>query len=283
MSTTKSLKKIIGKETLIVPGVFNAAAAMIAEEAGFKAVYVSGAGLSNSCGLPDTGLLSLKETALFSSYITSAVKIPAIVDIDTGFGGEAKVKEAIRVFEAIGAAAVQIEDQEFPKRCGHLEGKTVIPAREFAKKIRAAVGARNSADFLIIARTDARACEGLSKAIERARIYLDAGADMIFPEALLDKLEFAEFARAVNAPLVANMTEFGKSPFIPVGELNEMGYAMALFPMTCFRIAMKAMEAALIEVGRRGTQKRLLHRMQTREELYRLIGYSPTGGRKSKK
>jgi len=274
----RSLKKLIAKETLAMPGAFNAATALLIEETGFKAVYVSGAGLSNSCGLPDVGLLSLKETVLLSSYITKAVDVPALVDIDTGFGGPEQVKEAVRAFEAIGAAGVQIEDQEFPKRCGHLPGKQVIPAKDFAKKIRAAVSARRSAEFLIVARTDSRACEGMDNAIKRALVYLDAGADMVFPEALLDKREFTEFAAAVNAPLIANMTEFGKGPQLTVAELGKAGYSIVLFPMTCFRIAMRSMEGALFELKTRGTQKRMLGRMQTREALYKLLGYTPDSG-----
>ncbi|MBI5561887.1 MAG: methylisocitrate lyase [Deltaproteobacteria bacterium] len=269
------LKRLMAKGVVAAPGAYNAATAMLAEKAGFKAVYVSGAGLANSCGLPDTGLLSIEETAVFASYIIKSTALPAIVDVDTGFGGPGKVSETVRVFESIGAAAVQIEDQEFPKRCGHLEGKRVMPAKEFARKIRAAVADRKGGGMLIIARTDARACEGLASAMERARIYLDAGADMVFPEALLGKAEFREFASCVKAPLLANMTEFGKSPYLSVREFGEMGYAVVIFPMTCFRAAMKAAGAALAELKTRGTQKRMLDKMQTRDELYRLLGYSP--------
>lgn len=277
-----SLKKLIAKETVVMPGAYNAATALLIKEAGFKAVYVSGAGLSNSCGLPDTGLLSLEETVLLSSYITSAVDCPTLVDIDTGFGGPVSVKKTVRAFEAIGASAVQIEDQEFPKRCGHLDNKRVVSVKAFAKKIKAAVSARKDADFLIVARTDSRACEGMDAAVERALIYLDAGADMVFPEALLDKREFTQFARAVKAPLVANMTEFGKTAYITADEFADIGYNIVLFPMTCFRLAMRSVETALGELKAKGTQKRMLNKMQTREELYKLIGYSPDSGAKKK-
>jgi len=277
-----TLKKLIKKETVVMPGAYNAATAMLIKEAGFKAVYISGAGLANSCGLPDTGLLSLEETVLLSSYITAAVDCPTLVDVDTGFGGPLSVKKTVRAFEAIGAGAVQIEDQEFPKRCGHLDNKRVVPAREFAKKIKAAVASRNNTDFLIVARTDSRAGEGMDAAVERALIYLDAGADMIFPEALLDKREFTQFATAIKAPLVANMTEFGKTPYITADEFAGIGYNIVLFPMTCFRLAMRSVETALGELKAKGTQKRLLNKMQTREALYKLLGYSPDGGAKKK-
>jgi methylisocitrate lyase len=267
------LAKLIGNKAVAVPGAFNAASALLVERAGFEAVYISGAGLSNSSGVPDAGVLSRKEVLSLSSTIIKSVRIPAIVDIDTGFGGPQDVMETVRLFKAAGAAAVQIEDQEFPKRCGHLPGKTVIPSDEFLAKIKAARAGRTSPDFLIIARTDARATSGLDEAIRRGRLYAEAGADMIFPEALETKEEFREFSRQVKAPLVANMTEFGKTPFITLDEFTELGYSLVLFPMTAFRAAMKAMEEALAELKAAGTQKGLLGRMMTREELYRLIRY----------
>ncbi len=266
------LKGLSGK-TLPVPGAFNAASALMIERAGFEALYVSGAGLSNSSGLPDAGLLTLEDTVRLASGIIKAVDIPAIVDIDTGFGGPPEVKEAVRRFEEAGAEAVQIEDQEFPKKCGHLPGKRVVPPGEFARKIKAADSARQDKDFLIIARTDSRAVAGLGDAIDRANLYLEAGADMIFPEALETKEEFREFSKRVKAPLMANMTEFGKTPYITMDEFSEMGYSIVIFPMTCFRIAMKAIEEALKELKASGTQRNLVDRMQTREELYRLLKY----------
>lgn len=267
------LKGVLREGTLATPGAFNAASAMLIERAGFKAGYVSGAGLSNSNGLPDTGLLSLGETVMLSSYMVKAVGIPLIIDADTGFGGPDDVKTAVKAFEEIGFSAMQIEDQEFPKRCGHLPGKTVITAEEFVKKIKAAVSARRKDDFLIIARTDAKASEGIEGALKRAKAYIDAGADMIFPEALETKEEFSRFAEEIKAPLLANMTEFGKTPYITLDEFGKMGYAAVLFPMTAFRAAMKAIEAALSELKEKGTQKGMLEKMQTREELYRLLKY----------
>lgn len=269
----KSLSGLIGKKAMAVPGAFNAATALLVEKAGFEAVYISGAGLSNTNGLPDAGVLSREEVLGLSSTIIKSVKIPAIVDIDTGFGGPEDVRETVRLFEAAGAAAVQIEDQEFPKRCGHLPGKAVIPAEEFIDKIKAAKAGRTSPGFFIIARTDARATGGLDEAIKRGRQYSNAGADMIFPEALETKEEFREFSKQVKAPLVANMTEFGKTPFITLDEFTELGYSLVLFPMTAFRAAMKAVEDALAELKHTGTQKGLLDRMMTREEIYRLIRY----------
>lgn len=269
-----TLRELMKKGTTAVPGVFNAASALMVEAAGFGAVYVSGGGLSGSWGLSDTGLLSRDEVVRFTSFITRAVKVPVIVDVDTGFGGPGEAADTVRLFEGVGAAAVQIEDQEWPKRCGHLPGKTLVSAEEFAMKIKAAAAARGSRDFLIIARTDARAVEGLPAAVERAKLYVDAGADMIFPEALETKDEFREFAEKVSSPLLANMTEFGKSPYLSVSEFAELGYSIVLFPMTALRAAMKAMEEVLTELKKEGTQKGVLTRLQTREDFYRLIKYS---------
>ena len=258
---------------IAIPGAFNAASALLIEKAGFQAVYISGAGLSNSNGLPDAGLLSRDEVVRLSSFIIDAVSLPIIIDADTGFGGPVEMAKTIKAFEETGASAIQIEDQVFPKRCGHLPGKSVIPQAQFVEKIKAAVDARKSPDFLIIARTDARATNGLDEAIKRANAYINAGADIIFPEALETKEEFIEFTRAVKAPLMANMTEFGKTPYIGLDEWGEMGYSFVLFPMTAFRAGMKAMEEALRELKERGTQKGLLGKMQTREELYKLLRY----------
>ena len=278
----KNILSIKKGGALAIPGAFNAASALLIEKTGFEAVYISGAGLSNSNGLPDAGLLSMEEVARLSSFIIEATSLPAIIDADTGFGGPAEVAATVRAFEEAGASAMQIEDQEFPKRCGHLPGKSVIPEARFVEKIRAAIDARSSTDFLIIARTDARATGGLEEAIARAQAYADAGADIIFPEALESKAEFAEFARRVKAPLLANMTEFGKTPYIGLDEWGKMGYSFVLFPMTLFRTGMKAMEETLSELKATGTQKGLLQRMQTREELYRLLRYDVDGrhGRK---
>lgn len=258
-----------------MPGAFNAATAKLIERIGFPAVYVSGAGLANAtAGVPDIGLLTLTEVAQLAGYIARAVKIPALVDADTGFGGPANAAHAVQEFERAGLAGMHIEDQVFPKRCGHLEGKAVISVEEMTERIRAAAAARKE-DFLIVARTDARAVEGLEAAVVRARAYLAAGADAIFPEALETEREFRDFARKVEATLMANMTEFGRSPLLSARQLAAMGYRMAIFPLTAFRASMHAAGECLRDLKRRGSQRSWLGRMQTRSELYELLGYDP--------
>ena len=229
-----------------MPGAYNAATARLIEKAGFDAVYVSGAGLANAtAGVPDIGLLGLAEFAQLAGYAARAVSIPTLADADTGFGGAPHAAATVRAYERAGLAGLHLEDQVFPKRCGHLEGKAVVPVEEMAEKIRAAAKARRDADFLIVARTDARAVEGFSAAVKRAKAYLAAGADTIFPEALETAREFREFARNVRAPLMANMTEFGRSPLLSARQLAALGYRMVIFPQTAFRVSMHAMEECL--------------------------------------
>lgn len=274
MARPKNLRTLIKNGTIAVPGAFNAASAMLIEKAGFKAVYISGAGLSSSNGLADTGLLTRAEVKRQSAYIIDSVAIPAIVDVDTGFGGPAEVKKTVKAFETICASAIQMEDQVSQKRCGHLPGKRIIPAREFAAKIRAAANVRKNRNFLIIARTDARAVTGMGDAMLRARLYAKAGADVIFPEALQSRAEFLSFAMELKGvPLMANMTEFGVTPYLTVNDFKKMGYSIVIFPMTAFRSAMKAMEGALNVLKISGTQRLLLPKMQTRAELYELLKY----------
>tara|TARA_R110002096_G_scaffold4493_22_gene20957 strand:- start:3882 stop:4724 length:843 start_codon:yes stop_codon:yes gene_type:complete len=277
MKTAASrLRAAIAEGCVAMPGACNAATGRLIERAGFPAVYVSGAGLANATvGVPDIGLLTLTEVAQLAGYIAKAVSIPAIADADTGFGGPENAARTVREFERAGLAGLHLEDQEFPKRCGHLSGKNVTTVDEMTQKLRAAVAARTDPDFLIIARTDARAVEGFAPAVERAHAYLEAGADAIFPEALASAEEFASFAREVDAPLLANMTEFGKGPLLTVDELAEMGYRMVIFPQTAFRASMHAAEACLGDLKRDGTQSAWLDRMQTRDELYALLGYDP--------
>jgi methylisocitrate lyase len=273
---TALLRRALKKGCLVMPGAYNAATALLIEKAEFGGVYVSGAGLANAtAGVPDIGLLTLLEVAQLAGYIARAVKVPALVDADTGFGGAENVARTVEEFERVGIAGMHLEDQQFPKRCGHLEGKTLVPAKEMAEKIRAAVAARSDPDFVIVARTDARAVEGMEAGVARAKLYLEAGADAIFPEALQTRREFREFARQVDAPLMANMTEFGRSPLLTVKELAAMGYRIVIFPQTAFRVAMKAQEECLRDLKRRGSQKDWLDRMQTRQELYDLLGYDP--------
>ncbi|BDB99231.1 methylisocitrate lyase [Saccharolobus caldissimus] len=256
---------------LIIPGVFNPFTAILAKKVGFKAVYLSGAALTSSYGLPDIGLITLDEVAEMIRRIKEVVDIPIIVDADTGFGEAINVYRTVRVLEKAGADAIQIEDQRMPKKCGHLEGKEVVEPLEMVQKIKAALKARKEA--LIIARVDSRGVIGLDDAIERAKIYLEAGADIIFPEALTSKEEFSKFAKEVKAPLLANMTEFGKTPYITAKEFKEMGYKYVIFPVTIFRVAAKAMKEALEILLREGTQINLLDKMITRQEQYEIIDY----------
>ena len=275
-SQSRRLRELIAKGCVAMPGVPNAAMARQVERAGFDAVYISGAGLANAtAGVPDIGLLTLTEVAQLAGYIVNAVNIPAIVDADTGFGGPENVARTIRELERAALAGCHIEDQEFPKRCGHLAGKTLVPAEEMMEKIEAAVAARRDPDFLVIARTDARGVDDFASAVERAQKYMEAGADAIFPEALQNADEFRDFAKEVEIPLLANMTEFGKSPLLSFSELAEFGYRMVIFPMSAMRVALKASEEFLCALKKSGTQADWIDEMQTRQELYELLDYDP--------
>jgi len=275
-SKAARLRELIAKGAITMPGVPNAAMARQVEQVGFDAVYVSGAGMANAtAGMPDIGLLTLTEVAQLAGYIAKAVKIPAIVDADTGFGGSENVARTIHELERAGLAGCHIEDQEFPKRCGHLAGKSIIDLEEMVERIKAAVAARHDADFMIVARTDARAVEDFDRTVDRAQNYLAAGADAIFPEALQSAEEFRDFANEIDLPLLANMTEFGKSPLLSFEELSDFGYRMVIFPMSAFRVAMKASEEFLRALKKSGAQSDWLEKMQTREELYELLDYDP--------
>jgi methylisocitrate lyase len=279
MSKSKRLRGLIARSAIIMPGVPNAGMARQVERAGFEAVYVSGAGMANAtAGVPDIGLLTLTEVARLAGYVAHAVKIPAIVDADTGFGGAENVARTIRELERASLAGCHIEDQEFPKRCGHLAGKSIVEVEEMVGRIKAAVAARRDPDFMIIARTDARAIEGFDSAVERAGEYLAAGADAIFPEALQSADEFRDFAREIDLPLLANMTEFGQSPLLPFQQLADFGYRMVIFPQSAFRVSMKASEQFFAALKKTGTQSDWIDRMQTRQELYDLLDYDPTAG-----
>ena len=270
------MRELISKDALMMPGVPNAVMARQVEKAGFDVVYISGAGLANAtAGVPDIGLLTLTEVARLAGYIASAVTIPAIVDGDTGFGGAENVARTIRELEVVGLAGCHIEDQEFPKRCGHLAGKSIVDVDEMVGKIKAAVAVRRDPDFMIIARTDARAVEDFDRTVDRAGRYLEAGADAIFPEALQSADEFRDFAKEIDLPLLANMTEFGKSPLLSFKDLSDFGYRMVIFPMSAFRVAMKASEEFLRALKQAGTQSDWLEKMQTRQELYDLLDYDP--------
>ena len=275
-SKSSTLRELIAQGIVAMPGVPNASMARQVERAGFDAVYISGAGLANcTAGLPDVGLLTLNEVATLAGFIAQAVKIPAIVDADTGFGGAENVGRTIYELERADLAGCHLEDQEFPKRCGHLAGKRLVEIEEMSAKIRAAVAAKRDPDFLVIARTDSRALENFEGAIKRAHAYIDAGADAIFPEALQTTEEFRDFAREVDVPLLANMTEFGKSPALSGQELGELGYRMVIFPQSAFRISMKTTDEFFRALKEAGTPNDWLDRMQTRKELYELLDYDP--------
>lgn len=275
-SKAARLRELIAKGAIAMPGVPNAAMARQVEQVGFDAVYVSGAGMANAtAGVPDIGLLTLTEVAQLAGYIAKAVKIPAIADADTGFGGSENVARTIHELERAGLAGCHMEDQEFPKRCGHLAGKSIVDPEEMVERVKAAVAARHDPDFMIVARTDARAVEDFDRTVDRAQNYLAAGADAIFPEALQSAEEFRDFANEIDLPLLANMTEFGKSPLLSFEELSDFGYRMVIFPMSAFRVAMKATEEFLRALKKNGAQSDWLEKMQTREELYELLDYDP--------
>jgi methylisocitrate lyase len=270
----KKIKELMKDGIVVMPGAFNAISAKLIERAGFKAVYISGAGLANGvAAMPDIGLLTMTEVLTQSKYIIDAVDIPCIIDGDTGFGEAINVMMMIKEMEGLGAGGVHIEDQEMPKKCGHLAGKRLVSPEAMAAKIAAAVEARTYPDFLIIARTDARAVEGIDESIKRANVYLEAGADVIFPEALESKEEFVLFRKEVSAPLLANMTEFGKSPYTSIKEFEDMGYNIVIFPLTTFRVMLKSVADALSKLKAEGTQETFIEEMMTRKELYEIIGY----------
>jgi len=277
-SRSARLRAAIRDHTVVLPGAFNALTARAIERAGFEAVYLSGAALANSrLGVPDVGLTTLSEAADHAARCAAVTTIPLLSDADTGFGGPENAARTVEEFERAGLSGLHLEDQEFPKRCGHLTGKRLVPAEEFCEKIAAAAAARRDPDFLIIARTDARGVTSYDDAVARAHAYLKAGAEMIFPEALESRAELERFARDVPAPLLANMTEFGRTPYLTVAELAALGYRIVIFPVTLQRVAMQAVLEALEILKQHGTQRGLLERMQTRQELYDLLGYVPEG------
>lgn len=273
LSPGKKLRTAWLNGPLALPGAFNALTAKLIEKLGFRAVYLSGGALSAASGVPDIGLLTLSEFTDEARRLAQATSLPLLCDADTGFGEALNVERTVRLFEQVGAAGIHLEDQLFPKRCGHLSGKSLVEPEVMAAKIRAAVAAKKDSSFVIIARTDARGVTTFADAVDRAKRYLDAGADAIFPEAMQSAEEFARFAKEVPAPLLANMTEFGKGPLLDINTLGDMGYKMVLFPLTAFRVAMKAAETTLRVIAEAGHQRGMLNHMQTRAELYDLLGY----------
>lgn len=272
-SAGRRLATLLKREGILsLPGAHNGLAALQARDAGFEALYLSGAAMSASMGLPDLGLLTIDDVCFFIRQVARASALPVLVDGDTGFGEALNVMHMVRAFEEAGAAAVHIEDQLLPKKCGHLNDKRLATPEDMAAKIAAATRARRH--LMIIARTDAAASEGLDGAVRRAQLYLEAGADAIFPEALTDEAMFREFARRVDAPLLANMTEFGRTPQLTAQQFEQMGYAMLIWPVSALRMAARAQEKLYATLREQGSAQSLLGQMQTREELYRTLGYA---------
>lgn len=256
------------------PGSFSPLVSMMIEKKGFQGVYISGSVISNDLGYPDIGLTTLSEVAQRGRQIARTTKLPAIIDADTGWGEPLNVTRTVQEFIDMGLAGCHLEDQMNPKRCGHLDNKSVVPVEDMIKKIKAGVtGKKLDPNFLIIARTDSRASEGLDKAIDRAKAYVDAGAEMIFPEALQTEKEFEAMRKAISVPLLANMTEFGKGKLYTTTELSNLGYNLVIYPVTTFRLAMGNTEKGLDIILRDGSQTNALDLMQTRQQLYDLTRY----------
>jgi methylisocitrate lyase len=255
---------------LPIPGAHHGLAGLLAKRAGFEALYLSGAAMTASMGIPDLGIITVDEVCFFVRTIARATGLPILVDGDTGYGGALNTMHMVRAFEDAGAGAVHIEDQQLPKKCGHLNGKTLVEPAEMAAKVAAAK--RAARHLYVIARTDAAGVEGFDAAVERAKRYLDAGADAIFPEALTSRDDFARFADAVKAPLLANMTEFGRTPYLTAAEFAALGYRMVIWPVSSLRVAAKAQAELYAAIRRDGGTMHQLDRMQTRAELYETIG-----------
>jgi methylisocitrate lyase len=255
------------------PGGLNPMSALMIQEHGFDGIYISGAVLANDLGLPDIALTSQSEITQRAHQIARVTDLPALLDIDTGFGGTLNVARTMQIMEDLGIAACQIEDQVAQKRCGHLDGKEIVSTEEMVHRIRAAISARRDPNFVIVARTDARAVEGLDEAVARMKAYRDAGADVIFPEAMTSAADFETVRQQIDAPLLANMTEFGKSPLLTTTELADLGYSIVIYPVTLQRLAMGAIETGLEVLRNAGTQESLVPSMQTRARLYEIVDY----------
>jgi len=279
MSELKSpgarLRQAVAQERpLQVVGAVNAYAALLAEHSGFQALYLSGGGVAaSSCGIPDLGITTLEDVLVDARRITDVTPLPLLVDIDTGWGGAFNIARAIRALTRAGVAAVHIEDQVMQKRCGHRPGKAIVSQAEMVDRVKAAVDARLDPEFVIMARTDALQAEGLQAAIERAGACVEAGADMIFPEAMTELAQYDAFARAVPVPILANITEFGATPLFTVEELRGVGVGLVLYPLSAFRAMSKAALNVYGAIRNEGTQKHVLDTMQTRMELYEHLGY----------
>jgi len=264
-------RSLVARGFLALPGAHNGLAALQAKAAGFDGLYLGGSAMTGQMAIPDLGILSVEDVCFFIRQVAGASGLPVLVDGDTGQGSPLGTAQMVRAFEDAGAAAVHIEDQALPKKCGHLDDKTLIDPISMAKKIASAVEARRH--LYIVARTDAAAAEGLDGAVARAKLYLEAGADAIFPEALINAEMFRAFAAEINAPLLANMTEFGKTPVFTASEFEKMGYRMVIWPSAAFRMAAKAQEKLYAALKRDGGSHKMLDQMQTRDELQELIGF----------
>ena len=279
-SPGKRLRDLMAEGIVVMPGAFSALTALAAYKQGAQAVYLSGGAITNNhLGVPDIALISLDEMSGVAARACPVAPVPILCDADTGFGEEWNVVRTVIEMERAGLAGIHLEDQVSPKRCGHLEGKEVLGAAQMAAKVKAAVSAKRDSSFVIVARTDARGVEGLEAAIDRAKRYVDAGADAIFPEGLASEAEFEEFRKGVPGPLLANMTEFGKTPLIPAAKFHELGYQMVIFPVTALRVMLKAVEEFYADLLRTGTQAGWMDRMRTRAELYETIGYTGFGAK----
>jgi methylisocitrate lyase len=272
----KRLRQLLaGEDILMAPGAHDALTARIAEMCGFEAVYMTGAGTVNTqLGMPDHSIITLTEMMQSAARLAKATNLPIVSDADTGYGGVLNVMRTVREFETAGVSGIHLEDQMMPKRCGHLQGKEIVAVDEMTAKIRAACHARTDPDFMIIARVDARAPLGFDEAVKRGRAYLAAGADMLFPEALESEAEFRSYAKEISAPLLANMTEFGKTPYLSAEQFREMGYRMVIYPASAMRVAIKAIYELFSEIRRTGTQRQMIDKMFTRKQLYELLDYN---------
>ena len=265
------LKNKLKKQKILrFPGAYNPLTAKLIAEIGFDGAYISGAGMANDLGIPDIGLTTLKEVSYRANQISRVTDLPSIVDADTGFGD---CKKTIETFEQLGLSGCHVEDQIDEKRCGHLDNKEIIPLTEMVNKIKTAVSAKKDKNFLIIARTDANSVEGIKKTIDRAKAYEDAGADIIFPEAMKDEKEFELIRKNLKVNLLANMTEFGKSKLLSANELENLGYSIVIYPVTTQRLAMKSVEDGLHTIMNDGHQNNIIDKMQTRKRLYELVDY----------
>ncbi len=270
-------KKLRSGKLLRFPGAYNPLVAKLIEQIGYDGIYVSGGVMANDLGFPDIGLTTLNDVANRSHQIARVTNLPTIIDIDTGFGEPMNVSRTIQTIETLGVSGCHIEDQTNPKRCGHLDNKELVSTQDMVKKIKAATDARVDKNFLIIARTDANAVEGLDKTIDRCKAYVDAGADMIFPEAMKDENEFERMRKELSCYLLANMTEFGKSKLLTKKELENLGYNLVIYPVTTQRLAMKNVEDGLRQIFEEGHQNNVIDKMQTRKRLYEIVDYEKYG------